>query len=96
MKVLVVANQKGGVAKTTTAVNLASFLGHMGSRVLLIDLDPQANATSGVGINKEDVKSSIYDVLVNGESIDSIILSTPTAGVTSRSKPPREERNATA
>ena len=81
MKILVVANQKGGVAKTTTAVNLAAFLGDMGKNVLLIDLDPQANATSGIGINKEEVSKSIYNALIGNEPIESIILVSPTKGV---------------
>jgi chromosome partitioning protein len=81
MKILVVANQKGGVAKTTTAVNLSAFLGYFGKRVLLIDLDPQANATSGIGINKEEVKKSIYDAIIGNEPIKSIIIETPTKGV---------------
>ena len=81
MKILVVANQKGGVAKTTTAVNLAAYLGGMGKNVLLIDLDPQANATSGIGINKEEVSKSIYNALIGNEPIESIILVSPTKGV---------------
>ena len=81
MKILVIANQKGGVAKTTTAVNLSAYLGEMGKKVLLIDLDPQANATSGIGINKEEVKKSIYNAIIGNDNIDSIIIQSPTKGV---------------
>jgi chromosome partitioning protein len=81
MKKLVVANQKGGVAKTTTAVNLAASLGIIGKNVLLIDLDPQANATSGIGLDKTKVERSIYDVLIGNESLESITCDTLTQGV---------------
>ncbi len=64
-KVFAVANQKGGVGKTTTAVNLSASLAEAGKRTLLIDIDPQGNATSGLGINKAELKHSIYDALLN-------------------------------
>src|SRR4051812_36363393 len=80
-KRLVVANQKGGVAKTTTAVNLAAYLGQSGKHVLLIDLDPQANATSGIGLDKSKIEKSIYDVLIGAETLNSIVQDTPTQGV---------------
>jgi chromosome partitioning protein len=81
VKRLVVANQKGGVAKTTTAVNLAASLGQSGKKVLLIDLDPQANATSGIGIDKSKVGKSIYDVLIGQGDVEAVILETPTQNV---------------
>ena len=72
--VLTLANQKGGVGKTTTAVNLAAFLGKKRKSVLVIDLDPQGNATSGLGIDKGELESTIYDVIVNDEPIKNSIL----------------------
>ena len=64
-KIIAIVNQKGGVGKTTTAVNLTAAVGAKGKKVLLVDIDPQGNATSGLGINKRDVKLSSYDNIVN-------------------------------
>lgn len=75
-QIIVICNQKGGVGKTTTAVNLAACLAAAERKTLLIDLDPQANATTGVGINKNDIKSSIYQPLVGLEPVQEAILGT--------------------
>lgn len=73
---IAVVNQKGGVGKTTTAVNLTAALTELGLRVLLCDFDPQANATSGLGIDKRRVNTSIYDVLINQESAAGAVVHT--------------------
>ena len=65
-KIIAVVNQKGGVGKTTTAVNLTAALHDLGLKVLLCDFDPQANATSGLGVDKRKIKYSVYDVTING------------------------------
>ncbi len=76
MKTIAISNQKGGVAKTTTAVNLAAGLGTLGQRVLLIDLDPQGNATMGVGVDKSTLECSMVEVCLQEKSIADVVLTT--------------------
>ena len=79
-EIFCIANQKGGVGKTTTAVNLAAGLAKIGQRVLLIDLDPQGNATMGSGIDKRELQASVYDVLLENEEIADAAMHAPKAG----------------
>ena len=72
-RIIAIANQKGGVGKTTTAVNLGAAIAELGFRVLIVDLDPQGNATTGLGLNPRDVSGSIYDVIMSDASVEDCI-----------------------
>ncbi|KUP20816.1 AAA family ATPase [Paenibacillus sp. DMB5] len=80
-KIIAIANQKGGVGKTTTSVNLGAGMATLGKRVLLVDIDPQGNTTSGVGVNKADVANCIYDILINEVNPQDAILHTQIEGL---------------
>ncbi len=80
-KIIAVVTQKGGVGKTTTAVNLASIIGEKGHSVLLVDIDPQGNATSGVGLDKRKVKLSTYDLLCGTEGAENAAVKTAFSGL---------------
>lgn len=73
-RIYTLVNQKGGVGKTTTAINMGAYMAHLGQRVLIVDLDPQANATSCLGIDKHTVKGSTYDAILNATPANSLVL----------------------
>lgn len=80
-RIIAITNQKGGVAKTTTAVNLGASLARLGKTVLLVDSDPQGNATSGLGVEKHSLAECFYDVLINGKDLDDTRRETPVPGL---------------
>jgi len=80
-KIIAVVNQKGGVGKTTTAVNLAAALGELGLKILLCDFDPQANASSGLGVDKRKIKHSVYNVLIGQVPVTDAVVATKFADV---------------
>jgi chromosome partitioning protein len=75
-KIIAICNQKGGVGKTTTAISIASYVAMASRRTLLIDLDPQANATSGLGINKDDISISTYECLLDHIALREVVIPT--------------------
>ena len=80
-RIIAIANQKGGVGKTTTSINLASALAEKGKKVLVIDTDPQGNTTSGFGIDKNEIDHTIYELMIGECSIDEVITKNVVKGI---------------
>ena len=72
-RIIAIANQKGGVGKTTTAINLSSSLASMGKKVLSLDMDPQGNMTSGLGVDKDEVEKTVYDLIIGNAEVEECI-----------------------
>jgi chromosome partitioning protein len=75
-KVIAFVNQKGGVGKTTSSINLAASLGLLGKKTLLVDLDPQGNSTTGIGVDKSEIKKSVYDLLTDNATLNDVVIKT--------------------
>ena len=81
MKITAIANQKGGVGKTSTCINLCAGLGLMGKRILLVDMDPQSNSTSGLGVERHNLEATVYDMLIDNVELENCVIDTQWEGV---------------